>query len=126
MPRRAILVVEDDLDTREMLREVLGIEGYRVRVAEDGVQALRQLAGPERFAAVVLDLVLPELDGRAVIAAMAGDAALRQVPVLAISASLPSGPLQVAAFFHKPFSLDDLLAGLARAHRGPDTRGLAR
>lgn len=114
MVSRRVLVVEDDGDTREMLREVLELEGYRVRAAADGIEALERLAGPERFGAVLLDLMLPTIDGAGVLTAMASDPALRRVPVVAMSASPPRLVLPVAAFLRKPFELEALLERLAR------------
>lgn len=128
MTSRRLLVVEDDGDTREMLREVLELEGYRVRAAVDGIEALERLAGPERFAAVLLDLMLPAIDGAGVLEAMASDPALCRVPVVAMSASPPQQLVfPVAAFLRKPFELEALLERLARltpgAARGRDALG---
>ena len=62
MSGRSILVVEDEEPIAEAVRVRLESEGYEVRVAGDGPQALR-LAGEERPDLVVLDLMLPGMDG---------------------------------------------------------------
>ncbi|HEY3448874.1 MAG TPA: response regulator [Myxococcales bacterium] len=115
MTSRWVLVVEDDLDTRQMLREILELEGYLVREAADGAQALdvlRTERGGHDCLAVVLDLMLPSVDGLEVLAALARDSELSRLPVVAVSASAPKRALEVDAFFHKPFSLDAFLARL--------------
>ncbi len=116
MASRWVLVVEDDLDTRRMLREILELEGYAVREAEDGDQALGLLRseGRDGCLAVVLDLMLPTVDGLQVLEAVARDPELCRLPVVAVSASAPRRPLEVGAFFHKPFSLDAFLARLSQ------------
>ncbi|MGC4117294.1 MAG: response regulator [Myxococcales bacterium] len=90
------------------------LEGYLVREAADGSQALDTLRaeGREGCQAVVLDLMLPTVDGLQVLSELARDEELSRVPVVAVSASAPRHPLEVAAFFHKPFSLDAFLSRL--------------
>ncbi|MDP3319203.1 MAG: response regulator, partial [Bosea sp. (in: a-proteobacteria)] len=67
-----VLVVDDDPVQRRLLDAMLRRSGYDVAVAETGQAALQMLTGPdsERFDAVVLDLVMPELDGMGVLAAL--------------------------------------------------------
>ena len=62
MPQPLILVVEDDAQTRDALRNVLISEGWDVEVAEDGEKAVGCLA-QRRYEAVILDIVLPKLSG---------------------------------------------------------------
>lgn len=83
----AILVVDDNDDNRYTLTRRLEREGFRdVAVAGDGREALTRLA--ERpFDLVLLDVMMPELDGIGVLTAMKADPALRHVPVVMISAS---------------------------------------
>jgi two-component system response regulator ResD len=61
-PQRTILVVEDEKNVRDLLQMYLGKEGFQVRLAADGAEALR-LFSLERPALVILDLMLPKLDG---------------------------------------------------------------
>ena len=65
-----LLVVDDDQVARELLAETLGREGYRVRVAGGGEEALR-LAGAEPFDVALVDLRMPDLDGLAVLKQLA-------------------------------------------------------
>jgi CheY-like chemotaxis protein len=83
--RRRILVVEDDRATRELLSEVLLEEGYEVKVAAGGREALLVL-GDWRPGLIVLDLVMGEMDGWAFRAAQRSLAGAAGVPVLVVSA----------------------------------------
>ncbi|HEY2276034.1 MAG TPA: response regulator, partial [Steroidobacteraceae bacterium] len=58
-----VLVVEDDPRLAEMLSEYLGQAGFRITVATAGASALRRLAAEASYDAVVLDLMLPDMDG---------------------------------------------------------------
>ncbi|MEM7049387.1 MAG: response regulator [Acidobacteriota bacterium] len=85
-----ILIVEDDLASRILLREVLTRWGYRCRLAEDGIQALEQLDAAHRdqdpVRLVVLDIQLPRLDGYGVLSSIRSNPRTQPLPVIAISA----------------------------------------
>lgn len=110
-----ILVIEDDRDMLELLRETLGFEGHQVVVARDGLSARQLLASPTGAGLdlIVLDLTLPRDDGSALLAEIrrSGD-----VPVLTLSVQDASSPR--AGVLHpgaddlllKPFDQEDLLA----------------
>jgi CheY-like chemotaxis protein len=80
-----ILVVDDDQDMREVMVEVLEEEGFIVASAADGREALDKL-GTARPLVMVLDMMMPVMDGRAVLAALADHATLRTLPVLVFTA----------------------------------------
>ena len=80
-----ILVVDDEMLNRTLLSTNLQESGYTVEMAEDGQQALQMLHSRE-FDAVLLDLIMPRMDGYQVLAEMRGDAQLRRIPVIVISA----------------------------------------
>jgi len=80
-----ILVVDDDFLNRVVLSTSLQEQGYEVAMAENGVQALEML-GSEPFDVVLLDLVMPELDGFQVLERMKADSVQREIPVIVISA----------------------------------------
>jgi signal transduction histidine kinase len=82
----SILIVDDEPLNRILLSTSLQEAGYEVEVAEDGQQALETLRA-RPFDAVLLDLIMPRLDGYRVLAEMKQDAALRRVPVIVISSS---------------------------------------
>jgi signal transduction histidine kinase len=79
-----ILVVDDEMLNRTLLSTNLQESGYTVETAEDGQQALQLLRIGE-FDAVLLDLIMPTMDGYQVLAEMRSDALLRRIPVIVIS-----------------------------------------
>jgi CheY-like chemotaxis protein len=78
-------VVDDDALNRIMLTKLLERDGYHIRTVGDGEEALAALAD-ERFDAVLLDIVMPGLDGTQVLAAIKADDRLGEIPVVMISA----------------------------------------
>lgn len=80
-----ILVVDDEMLNRTLLSTNLHESGYTVELAEDGQQAL-QLLRTREFDAVLLDLIMPRMDGYQVLTEMKSDALLRRIPVIVISA----------------------------------------
>jgi adenylate cyclase len=80
-----VLVVDDDSVNRLLLSRSLEQEGHRFATAEDGRRALEMLRA-ESFDVVLLDVVMPEIDGFEVLAQMQADAQLRHIPVIMISA----------------------------------------
>jgi DNA-binding response OmpR family regulator len=85
--RRTVLVVEDDPPLRRMVSIFLRAAGYRVCAAEDGSSGLA-LAQDERPDLVLLDLMMPELDGWEVLRRIKGDAVTAAIPVLVLTASV--------------------------------------
>ena len=81
----AVLVVEDDRDSRELLALLLELHGYRVLMAPDGAAALEVLA-TERPCVILLDLMMPRMNGWQFRAAQRADGRLRSIPVVVISA----------------------------------------
>jgi DNA-binding response OmpR family regulator len=84
-PERPILVVDDDAKIVRLVRTYLEREGYAVVTAADGPAALDAIE-THQPSLVVLDLMLPELDGRAVIRAVRGDETAAATPILIVSA----------------------------------------
>jgi signal transduction histidine kinase/DNA-binding response OmpR family regulator len=117
--QRSVLVVDDDPNNRELVRQLLAGLGFDVRVAENGRDALRLLSA-RRPSLVITDLVMPQLDGmRFVRELRAGDRANR-LPVIAMSASASDNTSHEAlsagcdAFLSKPMRLADLLDWIER------------
>jgi DNA-binding response OmpR family regulator len=122
IPERPILVVDDDAKIVRLVRTYLERDGFSVVTAADGPAALDAIER-HRPALVVLDLMLPELDGRAVIRAVRRDDAAAATPILVLSAR-GSTIDRIAGFedgaddyLPKPFSFDELLARLRALHR---------
>jgi DNA-binding response OmpR family regulator len=109
----AILIVDDETDIRETLEDFLTDEGFAVRSVADGAAALRVLGDPELPCVVILDLIMPVLDGNEVIEAMKKDERLCNVPVI-ITTSDPARAPHGIALMKKPVSLPSLLAAVER------------
>ena len=82
-----ILVVDDEMLNRTLLSTNLGESGYVVETAEDGHQALEML-NAQSFDVVLLDLMMPELDGFGVLEAMRAGDQTRAIPVIVLTAQL--------------------------------------
>ena len=107
-----VLVVDDDEGIREAMGAVLVDEGHRVFTAANGREAMDRLQGGLRPALILLDLMMPVMDGRQFRAAQLADSRLRQIPVVVITAGGDSGPrreMAVQAWLPKPIELDRLL-----------------
>ena len=114
---RRVLVVDDDEVIRETLREAFVGEGYAATTAADGREALQELRhGRARPDVVILDLVMPVLDGAHVYQAMQADPELAQIPVI-VSTSEPSRAPAGAILIPKPVKLARLLDTVARLCR---------
>jgi len=120
-----ILVVDDERDVATMLKFMLEKDGHVVETAHDGRAALNALGletpdGRPVPDLVILDVMMPELDGPAVCARMFEDARTKAVPVLMLTAKGAMRDLHaltpnVAAHIDKPFdprSLRELIAGM--------------
>jgi CheY-like chemotaxis protein len=105
-----VLLVDDDLDVVDLVADVLMAEGCRVRTAVDGREALDILA-KWRPQIILLDIMMPVMDGTDVLETIRADPALARIPVVVISASGAhlSQSLPAAAVIAKPFSIDHLL-----------------
>lgn len=120
-PGCPVLVVEDDADTREVVRDVLHDDGFEVVTAANGADGLAHLRLGRRPCAVVLDLMLPEVDGREVLEAMANDPELSDVPVVVITANvhmLTREYTNVRRIFRKPFPFLGLVKEVKQACGG--------
>jgi CheY-like chemotaxis protein len=104
-----ILVVEDDEDIRELLVSALEGRGFAVEQASDGEAAIRLLEGAERPCLMVLDLVMPGVDGFGVLEHMKAHS-IDNVPVCVMSALPQRAPAGVVAALRKPFELQELFS----------------
>lgn len=80
-----VLVVDDDSDLAEVLAEALAEFGYEVDCAADGAGALARLTAKERPAAIILDLMMPRMDGWAFLEAQAADESIANIPVIVLT-----------------------------------------
>jgi CheY-like chemotaxis protein len=111
----AILVIEDDAGIRETLSDFLQSEGFRVDLAREGAEGLERIAAC-RPDLVLVDLLMPGMNGRQFLARLRAEAATRSLPVVLMTGSRPAGDTAAAAdaVLQKPFELDDLLATVRR------------
>jgi CheY-like chemotaxis protein len=112
-----VMIVEDDEQIRSTLAAVLRAEGYAVRVASDGRAALTMLRAGPAPRLILLDLMMPVMNGYELRTELAGDPAFASIPVAVLSAMVPLGAAarrDLGAFMTKPVNLDDLLALVER------------
>jgi len=111
-----VLIVDDELDIREAVTEVLSYEGYEVVTASEGAEALRkcQELKPDL---VLLDLMMPGMNGWEFRSAQLREPAIAGIPVVVVSALGRVSSIDAVAFLPKPFGLDDLLEVVRRAAR---------
>ena len=111
---RTVLIVEDDADTRDSIVEVLTDRNYRALEASNGVDALDELRGAApRPCVILLDMMMPVMDGKEFRNVQRVDEALREIPVVVLSAHADATSLadqmQAAGFLRKPVDLVTLL-----------------
>lgn len=116
-----VLIVDDDDELRDTLAEALSVEGYDVTVASNGREALDRLAtnlkDNQLPSVVLLDLLMPVMNGWEFCAAVKGDPATAQIPIVGMSGAVsrdPESPYFIAVddFLAKPINLPELLAKL--------------
>ena len=108
---KRVLLVEDDLDARDVLQDLLEDEGFDVVPAANGKQAIDYLTLDNDDGAdiVILDLMMPMISGWEVLERMTDDDRLADIPVIVLSAVTTAKPSRAQGFLHKPFSLDTLV-----------------
>jgi CheY-like chemotaxis protein len=135
MPTNSILIADDFDDTRELLRLLLETEGYTIREARDGREALDE-ARNDAPALALIDLSMPSLDGWGLLREIRADASTRSIPCVAVTAFAAHQDRQRAldagfdAYISKPFRAKELIELVNRfvrrdgdAHDGDDGDG---
>jgi DNA-binding response OmpR family regulator len=112
MTTRTLLLVEDDLDVRDTLQDLLEEEGFDVIPAANGKQAIDFLTlnHPPGADLVILDLMMPMVSGWEVLERMTGDESLAHIPVIVLSAVTTEPPPRAQGFVRKPFTIEQLVA----------------
>jgi CheY-like chemotaxis protein len=105
----SILLVEDDPDIRDTVSELLELEGYQMVTSPNGREALAQLQRMKRPCLILLDVMMPIMDGYAFMKGMRADGQLADIPVVVTSAS-HKPPEGACAYVPKPIDVDELLA----------------
>lgn len=108
---QTIFIVEDDPDTREMLGRFLELEGYHVEMAANGQQALERLSEGLQACVIVLDLMMPVMDGWEFRREQVRHAAMASIPVIVVSAAGRDRleRIEANAYLSKPIDLEELL-----------------
>jgi CheY-like chemotaxis protein len=113
-----ILVVDDDEDIRIMLAMALGTGGYSVETAADGIEALQLLSAGLEPSLVLLDMMMPRMDGETFLRAMREKPSIASIPVVLLSGDNSTcknaQDLHADGCIVKPVELDDLLGTVKR------------
>ena len=113
--RKLVMIVEDDADTRDALRDIMATHGFETIEARNGREALAMLRDPAvaRPAVIILDLWMPEFDGWKFRDEQTRDPDLAEIPVVVVTASegadRKAERLRPAAFIPKPVDVGELM-----------------
>lgn len=126
--KKRIVVIEDDVEIRDLLAYALKTQGYEVSEAANGDIGLRVLReAKDEVAAILLDLMMPVMNGWEVIESLHADESLRAIPVVVMSGlkenSLDQRHSKVRAYLRKPIELGELYLTLAKcqdSHKTPE------
>jgi len=111
-----VLIVEDDPDTREMLTSFLQLEGFHTETASNGREALERLSGGVEANVILLDLMMPVMDGWQFRRRQVEDARFAKIPTIVVSAAGRDRMAQISAdaYLAKPIDMDELLSRVAQ------------
>jgi CheY-like chemotaxis protein len=106
-----ILIVEDDADLREMMAQLLTLEGFRASTVANGREALEYLSQGDKPDVILLDLMMPVMDGWEFRRQQQASDDLSRVPVIVLSAldQTRAADVNAVAFLKKPLDFDRLL-----------------
>lgn len=114
--RCSVLVVDDDVDLQDLLRVALETDGYDVAAVSNGREALHYLRSHAETCIVLLDIMLPVMDGAHFRAAQLRDRSLSWIPVVVMSAAVDAErrarELGARRFVRKPLDLDEVRLAL--------------
>jgi CheY-like chemotaxis protein len=115
---KTVLIVEDDYDIRDLLVFVLNSNGYRATGVSNGQEAISHLRQTHETSLILLDLMMPIMDGWEFRRTQKGDPALDAIPVVLLSATdevgEQVGELQAASYLRKPIDFGALLETVGR------------
>jgi len=112
----SVMIVEDDRDTREMLERFLELEGFDVKTAANGKQALDVLQADGKTHVILLDLMMPVMNGWQFREIQSRDPRLSEIPVVVVTAAGAReqiAPIEADAWLSKPVDFDRLLATIS-------------
>jgi CheY-like chemotaxis protein len=113
---KTVLVVDDDDDLREMVAEMLELEGFDVRAARNGREALDFLRSNPAPSVIVLDLMMPIMNGQEFRTEQLRDETLARIPVVLLTAAYDgrgqAQAMQAAGYFSKPVEFEAFFEAL--------------
>ena len=112
-----VMLVEDDPDIRSMVSQLLELEGWRVLACANGTDAIAVLQKGERPFLILLDLMMPKMNGWQFRAEQARDAVLSKIPVVVLSGDVrgaDASSVRADGYLKKPIDLDVLLKTVRR------------
>ena len=109
MNSNKIIVIEDDEDIRSSMKDILEFEGYQVRTACNGKEGLELLRGSAFPCVILLDLMMPIMNGWEFLAACRADARLVNIPIVVLTAGDARSPEGATRFIKKPTDIEDIL-----------------
>jgi DNA-binding response OmpR family regulator len=119
---KRIVCIEDEPEMIDLIRLILGRKGFQVIGADGGVEGLKTVRR-EKPDLILLDLMMPDMDGWSVYKQMKSDASLQDIPVIVVTAKAQSVDkvlglhiAKVDDYITKPFSPQELLESIARKH----------
>lgn len=124
-PKAKILVADDDPAIQELIRLNLEIQGYQVIVASNGVETVRK-AFSERPDLIILDILMPEIDGYEVMRLLKNSEETSNIPIIVLTAyasdagALISWVEGAEGYLAKPFNPDELLMLVERVLASPE------
>ncbi len=122
MEQKRILIIDDNDQIREIMKLTLEYEGYKILTAANGQDGLDLLGEPPRPGLILLDLMMPVMNGWEFIAEINKDQDLKKIPVLVVSAYLESedlekSPVDCCGFLEKPVDMQLLNQQIALHYR---------
>ncbi|HSP33604.1 MAG TPA: response regulator [Thermoanaerobaculia bacterium] len=123
MPRPKILIVEDNSDVRRLYAIGLNQRGFEVKLAANGAEAMERIAS-EKPDVILLDWLLPLMDGGEVLARLSGDHGTAAIPIIVISGQPAPDDVdpRIRCWLTKPVSIDDLVSHIAPRPPAADQR----
>jgi len=122
-----IMVVDDNPDMVTIVKTILEIKGYGVQSAYNGLEVFNLLQ-EQKSDLILLDIMMPEMDGLEVLTRIKGNPDTASIPVILLSAKALDEDIRVGyklgadEYITKPFTRTQLMTSINRHLRGPDTR----
>ncbi|HUP49636.1 MAG TPA: response regulator [Thermoanaerobaculia bacterium] len=120
MTKPKILIVEDDSDARRLYAIALNQRGFEVKLAANGAEAVERIAGGEKPDVILLDWLMPLMDGGEVIERLGGDRETAQIPIIVVSGQVAPERIdpRIQRWMTKPVSVESLVTEIRRPRAG--------